>query len=107
MGGRQEPLKHVNVSTAAALKWVVINVSVNPQSTVHVAFLLYVLGLAGLVFEILHPGLNLPGLVGLVLFVLSLVVFDTLPINVAVISGSFIVFLVVGTILFVRAERNR
>lgn len=30
-----------------------------------------------------------------------------LPVNVAVIAGSFIVFLVLGTILFVRAERNR
>jgi ABC-2 type transport system permease protein len=30
-----------------------------------------------------------------------------LPVNVAVIGGSFVVFLVLGTILFVRAERNR
>lgn len=30
-----------------------------------------------------------------------------LPINLAVIGGSFVVFLVVGTVLFVRAERNR
>jgi len=30
-----------------------------------------------------------------------------LPVNLAVIAGSFVVFLVAGTILFVRAERNR
>ncbi len=29
------------------------------------------------------------------------------PINVAVIAASFVVFLVIGTVLFVRAERNR
>jgi len=29
------------------------------------------------------------------------------PVNAAVIAGSFVVFLVVGTILFVRSERNR
>jgi membrane-bound serine protease (ClpP class) len=64
-------------------------------SDADLAFLLYVLGLAGLVFEILHPGLNVPGLVGLVLFVLSLVLFDTLPINVAgavFLAGAFVLF---------------
>ena len=30
-----------------------------------------------------------------------------LPVNIAVIAGSFVVFLVAGTILFVRSERNR
>jgi ABC-2 type transport system permease protein len=30
-----------------------------------------------------------------------------LPVNVAVIAGSFVVFLLAGTILFVRSERNR
>jgi hypothetical protein len=30
-----------------------------------------------------------------------------LPVNAAVIGASFVVFLVLGTILFVRAERNR
>ncbi len=64
-------------------------------SDADLAFLLYVLGLAGLVFEMLHPGLNVPGLVGLVLFVLSLVLFDTLPINVAgavFLAGAFVLF---------------
>jgi membrane-bound serine protease (ClpP class) len=64
-------------------------------SDADLAFLLYVLGLAGLVFEILHPGLNVPGLVGLILFVLSLVLFDTLPINVAgavFLAGAFVLF---------------
>jgi len=64
-------------------------------SDADLAFLLYVLGLAGLVFEILHPGLNVPGLVGLVLFVLSLVLFDTLPINAAgavFLAGAFVLF---------------
>src|SRR5438552_3433709 len=61
-------------------------------SDADLAFLLYVLGLAGLVFELLHPGLNVPGLV---LFVLSLVLFGTLPINVAgavFLAGAFVLF---------------
>src|SRR5439155_5032873 len=36
-------------------------------SDADLAFLLYVLGLAGLVLELLRPGLKLPGLVGFVL----------------------------------------
>jgi membrane-bound serine protease (ClpP class) len=64
-------------------------------SDADLAFLLYVLGLAGLVFEILHPGLNVPGLVGLILFVFALVLFDTLPINVAgavFLASAFVLF---------------
>src|SRR5439155_23302263 len=64
-------------------------------SDADLAFLLFVFGIAGLVFEVLHPGLNVPGLVGLVLFVLSLVLFDTLPINVAgavFLASAFVLF---------------
>jgi membrane-bound serine protease (ClpP class) len=64
-------------------------------SDADLAFLLFVFGLSGLVFEVLHPGLNVPGLVGLVLFALSLVLFDTLPLNVAgavFLVGAFVLF---------------
>ena len=47
------------------------------------AFLFFMLGLGGLVFEVIHPGLNLPGVVGLLLVVGSLVMFGMLPVNVA------------------------
>ena len=49
----------------------------------NVAFLFFVLGLAGLVFEFTHPGLNLPGVVGLLLIVAALVILGMLPVNVA------------------------
>ncbi len=42
----------------------------------------------------LQPGVHAPAL-------------TPLPVNAAVMAGSFVVFLVLGTVLFVRAERNR
>jgi membrane-bound serine protease (ClpP class) len=47
------------------------------------AFLFFVLGLAGLVFEVTHPGLNLPGVLGLLLLVGAFVMLGMLPVNVA------------------------
>ena len=49
----------------------------------NVAYLFFLLGLAGLVFEVFHPGAILPGLVGTILFVGSLVIFGMLPVNLA------------------------
>ena len=66
-------------------------------SDADLGFLLFVFGIAGLIFEVLHPGLNVPGLLGLVSLVLSLVVFDTLPVNVAgvlMLVGAFVCFVV-------------
>ncbi|TMK61363.1 MAG: nodulation protein NfeD [Actinobacteria bacterium] len=65
-------------------------------SDADLAFLLFVFGIGGIVFEIFHPGLNVPGLVGIVLVILSFVVFDSLPINVA---GA--ILLVLAFVLFV------
>jgi membrane-bound serine protease (ClpP class) len=47
------------------------------------AFLFFMLGMAGLVFEVTHPGLNLPGVIGLLLLVGAFVMFGMLPVNVA------------------------
>jgi membrane-bound serine protease (ClpP class) len=47
------------------------------------AFLLFVFGIAGLVYEVLHPGLNVAGFVGLVALVASFVILGMLPVNVA------------------------
>jgi membrane-bound serine protease (ClpP class) len=66
-------------------------------SDADLGFLLFVFGIAGLIFEVLHPGLNVPGLLGLISLVLSLVVFDTLPVNVAgvlLLVGAFVCFVV-------------
>ncbi len=64
-------------------------------SDADLGFLLFVFGIAGLVFEVLHPGLNVPGLVGVVLLIFSLVVFDQLPLNsagLALLAGAFVMF---------------
>ncbi|MDQ1550812.1 MAG: hypothetical protein QOD50_234 [Actinomycetota bacterium] len=66
-------------------------------SDADLGFLLFVFGIAGVIFEVLHPGLNVPGLLGLISLVLSLVVFDTLPVNVAgilMLVGAFVCFVV-------------
>ncbi len=49
----------------------------------NIAFLLFVFGIAGIVYEVLHPGLNLPGVFGLIMLIASLVIVGMLPVNVA------------------------
>src|SRR5205823_3554174 len=66
-------------------------------SDADLGFLLFVFGIAGLVFEVLHPGLNVPGLLGIISLILSLVVFDSLPVNAAgilLLIGAFISFII-------------
>jgi len=55
------------------------HLSANPN----LAFVLFVLGLAGLCFEISHPGLNVPGLLGLVSFIAGIVLLARLPVDAA------------------------
>jgi membrane-bound serine protease (ClpP class) len=47
----------------------------------NIAFILMMLGLAGLYFELAHPGVVLPGVVGALCLLLALYAFQTLPIN--------------------------
>lgn len=47
----------------------------------NIAYLLFTLAMVGLVAELYHPGLIFPGLTGAVSLILSLVAFDSLPIN--------------------------
>ena len=49
----------------------------------NVAYVLMMLGLVGLYFELSNPGLILPGVVGSVSLVLALYAMQTLPINYA------------------------
>jgi membrane-bound serine protease (ClpP class) len=64
----------------------------------NLAFVLFLVGLVGLVFEFLHPGLSIPGLVGLLALVLSLVMFDLLPVRLAGL------ILLLGGVAFLVAE---
>jgi membrane-bound serine protease (ClpP class) len=47
----------------------------------NIAFILMMLGLAGLYFELAHPGVVLPGVVGALCLLLAFFAFQTLPIN--------------------------
>jgi membrane-bound serine protease (ClpP class) len=64
---------------------------VNPN----LAFVLFVIGMAGVVLEVLHPGLRLPGLAGLAAFVVSLILFGDLPVQ-----ATGVVLIVVAFVLF-------
>jgi membrane-bound serine protease (ClpP class) len=47
----------------------------------NIAFILMMIGLAGLYFEIAHPGAVLPGVIGSICLLLAFFAFQTLPIN--------------------------
>lgn len=62
----------------------------------NIAFVLMMIGLAGLYFELAHPGVVLPGVVGAMSLVLALYAFQALPVNfigVLLIFLSFIFFI--------------
>jgi len=63
----------------------------------NLAFVLFVLGLGGLIFELIHPGLHLPGALGLVAFVISLILLGRLPVNaggVILLAVAFVFFII-------------
>jgi membrane-bound serine protease (ClpP class) len=47
----------------------------------NIAFLLMMIGLAGIYFELAHPGVVLPGVIGALCLLLAFFAFQTLPIN--------------------------
>ena len=62
----------------------------------NIAFLLMMLGLAGLYFELAHPGVVFPGVVGALCLLLAFYAFQTLPVNyigVLLILLAFILFI--------------
>jgi membrane-bound serine protease (ClpP class) len=62
------------------------------------AFLFFILGIVGMVSVIIHPGVHILGVVGLVLFVVSLIAFGMLPVTIAglVLLAASDVFFIVG-----------
>jgi len=48
----------------------------------NIAFILMLLGMAGIYFELAHPGVVLPGVIGALCLLLAFFAFQTLPINV-------------------------
>lgn len=49
----------------------------------NLAFLFFVFGIAGIVYEVLHPGLNVAGVIGVLMLVSAFVIFGMLPVNLA------------------------
>jgi len=69
-----------------------LNVLSNPN----IAYMLMLVGMVGIYFELSNPGLILPGVVGAVSLILALYAFQTLPVNYA-----GLLLIVLGIILFI------
>ncbi len=65
-------------------------------SNPNIAYVLMMLGLAGLYFELSHPGAVVPGVVGGIAIILAFFAFQTLPVNYA---GVLLIFL--GLVFFI------
>ncbi|NVM24885.1 MAG: nodulation protein NfeD [Desulfobacterales bacterium] len=52
-------------------------------SNPNIAYILMMIGLAGLYFELAHPGAILPGVIGAISLILAFFAFQTLPVNYA------------------------
>ncbi len=80
----------LSVTAAVAMATVATSQAASPARSSHahhlsanpnLAFVLFVLGIAGIMFELLHPGLNVPGVAGVISFVVSLILLGSLPVN--------------------------
>ncbi|MEA1936452.1 MAG: nodulation protein NfeD [Thermodesulfobacteriota bacterium] len=65
-------------------------------SNPNIAYLLLMIGLAGLYFEFAHPGVILPGVIGGISLILSFYALQTLPVNYA-----GVLLIIFGIILFI------
>ena len=68
-------LEKIGLSAGEAL----LHLFISPD----IAFLFFAFGIAGIVYEVLNPGLNLAGVVGLLMLVAAFVILGMLPVNVA------------------------
>jgi membrane-bound serine protease (ClpP class) len=63
----------------------------------NLAFILFVLGLAGMIFELFHPGLNIPFVAGLISFIVSLILINRLPVTtggIILLAVAFVFFII-------------
>lgn len=68
----------------------------NTISNPNIAYILMMIGMAGLYFELAHPGAIFPGVVGAISLILAFFAFQTLPVNYAglMLVGLAIVFFI-------------
>uniref|UniRef100_A0A7C4U941 Nodulation protein NfeD n=1 Tax=candidate division WOR-3 bacterium TaxID=2052148 RepID=A0A7C4U941_UNCW3 len=65
-------------------------------SNPNIAYILMVIGIYGLIFEITHPGAIIPGVIGALCLIVSFFSFQTLPINYAGLA-----LIILGVIMFI------
>ena len=68
-------IEKANLTLAEAL----LHTFIDPN----IAFLFFAFGIAGIVYEVLNPGLNVAGVVGILMLIASFVILGMLPVNVA------------------------
>lgn len=70
---RHREIKHLELSRIEQF----LNVVANPN----IAYILMMLGMIGLIFELTHPGVIFPGVTGMICLLLAFYSFNTLPVN--------------------------
>ncbi len=81
LGGAVAATLATTASGGAAPLLVPARASQHLSANPNLAFVLLVLGMAGIIFELFHPGLNVPGVLGLLAFVVSLILLSGLPVR--------------------------
>jgi membrane-bound serine protease (ClpP class) len=81
LGGAAAATVATSTIGSAAPLLVPARVSHHLSANPNLAFVLLVLGMAGIIFELFHPGLNLPGVLGLLAFIVSLILLSGLPVR--------------------------
>ncbi len=80
IGGKTERLKTLGVPVREIQEGLSTRI-LKHIADPNIAFILMMIGLAGLYFELAHPGVVLPGVVGALCLLLAFYAFQTLPVN--------------------------
>ncbi len=91
--------KHILKTKDAEVKEVPMGMRLkilNALSDPNIAYILMLLGIYGLIFELSNPGAILPGVVGAICLILAFYAFQTLPVNYA-----GLLLLILGLIMFI------